>query len=121
MNTPIEIVLVVASLGLAVLAGVWAAIDRAVPSWQFVVAACVEIIALVLVIVTAVALITGHGPEHPALFIAYLVGLLLVLPIGALLALAEPTRYGAITLAVAALVVCVLIARLNEIWSAAHG
>nr|WP_202886018.1 hypothetical protein [Kribbella sandramycini] len=51
-------------------------------------------------------------------FIGYLIGALLVLPVGTLWALAESSRWGAGALAVACFVVPVLELRLYEIWVA---
>jgi hypothetical protein len=52
------------------------------------------------------------------LFVAYLVGALIVLPVGALWAMAESSRWGAGALAIACLVIPVLELRLHDIWTA---
>ena len=51
-------------------------------------------------------------------FFGYLIGSLLILPLGALWALAESSRWGAGALAVACLVIPILELRLHEIWMA---
>ena len=50
-------------------------------------------------------------------FVAYLIGALLILPIASWWARAEPSRWGTGVLLVAALVDAVLLARLNDIWT----
>jgi hypothetical protein len=52
------------------------------------------------------------------LFVAYLVGALIVLPVGALWSMAESSRWGAGALAIACLVIPVLELRLHDIWTA---
>ena len=51
-------------------------------------------------------------------FVGYLIGSLIVLPVGTLWALAESSRWGAGALAVACLVIPVLELRLQEVWTA---
>ncbi|MFD1148803.1 hypothetical protein [Saccharothrix hoggarensis] len=55
-----------------------------------------------------------------ATFVGYLIGAAVVLPLGAFWSLAERSRWGAGTLAVACLSVPVMILRLNQVW-AGHG
>src|SRR4051812_24632883 len=51
-------------------------------------------------------------------FIGYLIGSLIILPVGALWALAESSRWGAGALAVACLVIPILELRLHDLWTA---
>ncbi|MFC6089900.1 hypothetical protein Q5530_20045 [Saccharothrix sp. BKS2] len=53
-------------------------------------------------------------------FLGYLVGVAVVLPLGAFWSLAERSRWGAGVLAVACLSVPVMVLRLNQLW-AGHG
>ena len=55
------------------------------------------------------------------LFVSYLVGIVLALPIGALWSLAERTRSGTGVLVIAALTVLALEVRLADIWSGGLG
>jgi hypothetical protein len=55
-----------------------------------------------------------------ATFVGYLVGAVVVLPLGAFWSLAERSRWGAGVLAVACLSVPVMVVRLNQLW-AGHG
>ena len=56
------------------------------------------------------------GAGEVVTFTAYLAGSLVVLPIAGVWARAEPTRWGAAVLAVAALTTTVIVARLQAIW-----
>jgi hypothetical protein len=49
-------------------------------------------------------------------FLGYLVAFLAILPVAAVLTKLEPTRWGAVILTVAALVLPVLILRINQLW-----
>lgn len=68
-------------------------------------------------VVAVVGLVQGGQIEGSAgVFLAYLVGTLLVLPVTVLWGLGEPSRWTLVVLAVAALVVGVLVLRLQQIW-----
>jgi hypothetical protein len=62
-------------------------------------------------------LANGAHPREYVTFIGYLVALFLLLPLAAALAWLEPTRWGALIVTVAALVVPVLILRVDQLWS----
>jgi hypothetical protein len=49
-------------------------------------------------------------------FIGYVVASLLVLPIGAALAIMERSRWGSVIVGVASLVIAVVILRLRQVW-----
>jgi len=78
---------------------------------------------LVQALVVAETLVAvGHlaGGAHPreyVTFIGYLVALFILLPLAMLLARLEPTRWGAVIVLIAALVVPVLVLRVNQLWS----
>jgi hypothetical protein len=72
---------------------------------------------LVQCVVGIVQLVTGDHDVPAFTFVGYLVGALLILPVGTLWALAEPTRSGTAVLVVATLVVPVLILRLEQVWA----
>jgi hypothetical protein len=79
------------------------------------------VLAQVLVtaeVVTAIVhLVRGAHPHQYVTFVGYLIALFLVLPLAGLLARLEPTRWGAVIVTVGALVVSVLILRVNQLWS----
>ncbi len=65
-----------------------------------------------------VLLVSGDQDVAAATFVGYLVGILLVVPVGTLWALAEPTRSGTAVLVLATLLVPFLLLRLDQIWNA---
>ncbi len=75
-------------------------------------------LALVVQAVVGCVLLAATTRDVPGvLFVSYLVGNALVLPIGALWSLAERTRAGTGVLAVALLTVAALEVRLDAIWA----
>jgi hypothetical protein len=77
----------------------------------------VQALVVAEVIVGIEHLRAGAHPREYATFIGYLVALFLVLPLAMLLARLEPTRWGALVITVATVVVPVLILRVNQLWS----
>jgi hypothetical protein len=113
--------IVVAALGFAAWALVAALINRN-PRELFVIgAAVVELLLLIQAVVAIVMMITGNGPDETALFISYLVFVLLLMPIGLFWALAEKSRWGTAVLVFVALVVAALMVRLQDIWEGMPG
>ncbi|HET7477631.1 MAG TPA: hypothetical protein VFJ97_16615 [Dermatophilaceae bacterium] len=105
--------------GSAVLAAVAAwftARNRPVNVWVLGVAALLELLFLVQLVVGVVALATQHQHVNAALFLAYLLGLVVVVPVAVAWALAERTRWGMGVLVVAGLSLLVLVARLQQLW-----
>ncbi|NDL58102.1 hypothetical protein [Phytoactinopolyspora mesophila] len=108
--------IVVAALGFAGWALVAAVINRN-PRELFVIgAAVVELLLLIQAVVAIIIMIMGNGPDETALFISYLVFVLLLMPIGLFWALAEKSRWGTAVLVFVALVVAALMVRLQDIW-----
>jgi hypothetical protein len=116
---PLETAIIVASLLLA--AGCLFATWRHRPTGRILVAAVtlVEIAVLVQVVLAAVRLAGGDGPEETrdvATFIGYLIGASIILPATAAWSIVDRTRWGPGVIAVGALVLPVLIVRLQQIW-----
>ena len=59
----------------------------------------------------------GAHPRQYVTFLGYLIAFFLVLPLAWALARMEPTRWGALIVTIGALVVPVLVLRLNQLWS----
>ncbi len=110
-------VLLAAGLALGAWCLVWAGRNRTVDRHQLAGAALVELAVVAQVAVAAVKLATGQRPSELAVFVGYLVAVLLVLPAGVALALAERTRWGSVLLGAAGLVLAVLVLRLRQVWS----
>ncbi|MFD7654518.1 hypothetical protein ACFV4N_11125 [Actinosynnema sp. NPDC059797] len=78
-------------------------------------------VGLLAQLVAGVVNVVGTDRElDTPTFVGYLVGVAVVLPLGAFWALAERSRWGAGVLAVACLSVPVMVLRLNQLW-AGHG
>ncbi|WP_278234685.1 hypothetical protein [Isoptericola sp. AK164] len=104
----------------ALLAG-WAAWfvvrDRAVILRQLFGAAAVEAVLVVQAVVAGVLQVQGHAVDGP-LFWGYLLTAALLLPLAAVWAFAERTKWSSVVLCVAALTVAFLEWRLWIIWEA---
>jgi hypothetical protein len=114
------IICLVLAFATALIAGLHALRDRAVTKVDLGAAALTELAVLFYVGVRIAGLIGGHHTQGLAIVIAYLVGLVVVIPITAALARIEPSRWGSVTLGSGALVACALFARINQLWTP-HG
>lgn len=90
--------------------------DHAIGKLDLVLAAATEVAVLGYVLVRALDLLGGHRAAGLAIVAAYLIGLTLVLPVAAALGLAEPSRWGPVILGSGGLVVCVMLARIDQLW-----
>ncbi|MEN3308774.1 MAG: hypothetical protein V7603_4976 [Micromonosporaceae bacterium] len=108
---------VVAALLVAGWCLIGAARRRGLAIGQLVGLALVELLVLVHAGYGISGLAGGHRPHEYATFVGYLIAFPLVLPLGAVLARLEPTRWGSVIAAVACLVDAVLVARLHQVWT----
>ncbi len=119
MNVWLE-VLVYAAGGIALIGALVLLLkDEVAGDGMFLVLGVVELLLLIQLVVGSVALAETSRDVPGVLFVSYLVGVALALPVGAFWSLAERTRAGTAVLAVAILTVAVLELRLDAIWSAA--
>jgi hypothetical protein len=86
---------------------------------MFVLLAAVELVLLVQLVVGVVQLSSTDRDVSGVLFVSYLVGVALALPIGAFWSLAERSRAGTAVLGAAAFTVVALELRLWGIWGGA--
>jgi fucose 4-O-acetylase-like acetyltransferase len=115
---PLTWALVALPLAATVFSLVLAALDRRI-NWTLLgLLGVVEIALLGQLVVGIVQLVGTDRDVSGPFFVGYLIGSLLVLPLGALWALAESSRWGAGALAIACVVIPVLELRLHEIWTA---
>ncbi|MEU1802623.1 hypothetical protein [Streptomyces sp. NPDC019937] len=122
MIDPLTAVLGATALALAAWCGFAAYRDQPTKDWHFIGMAVVSLLAIVQLIIGIVRLAQGQDPEQGvAIFIAYLVGSALAVPIAAFMSLAERTRWGSATVAAAAVVLAVLEVRLYDIWGGVGG
>ena len=116
MLDPLPVVLVVACLVLALVVAVYVALDRPVDDPLLAGLAVVEVGFLAQLVIGVVRLAGTGRDVDGAVFVGYLVGALVVLPVGAVWSLAERSRAGTAVLAVAALTAAFLVVRLTQIW-----
>jgi hypothetical protein len=79
------------------------------------VCALAEAVVLVQLVVGVQQMISLH--RGGVLFLAYLVGTALIVPVAVVWAWTEPSRWGTGVLMVAGLVIAVLAARLTQVWN----
>ncbi|BDZ43300.1 hypothetical protein GCM10025865_25990 [Paraoerskovia sediminicola] len=118
MVLPLLLVAVVLCALLALWSGWFVVRDRAVVLRQLWGGAVIEAVVVVQAVVAGVLAATGSGPQDPLLFWGYVLTALLILPVAALWAFAERTRWSSVVLLVAALTVAFLELRLWQIWEA---
>ena len=118
MVLPLLLLVVAACVALAGWALVFVARDRAVILRQLWGAAVIEGLILVQAVVLGVLGAVPVAPSDPVLLWGYLVTALFILPVAALWAFAERSRWSSVVLAVAALTVAFLEWRLWQIWNA---
>ena len=116
MLDPLPVVLLVACLVLALVVAVYVALDRPVDDPLLLGLAVVEVGFAAQLVIGIVRLAGTDRDVNGAVFVGYLVGALLVLPVGALWSLAERSRSGTAVLLVAALTAAFLVVRLTQIW-----
>jgi len=117
MNGALATVVTVAALVLAAGAALTAVLDRPAGRLHEAGAALVEAGLLALAVLAIVDIAGGGRPAEPGTFAGYLITTLAVLPTAVVLARMEPTRWGSAIVAGGALVVPVLILRLQQVYA----
>jgi hypothetical protein len=104
----------------AAVAAMWLVVlivrDRLPDNRLFAALAIIEVGLLAQLVVGLVQVFGDHGDLNVAAYVGYLVGALLVLPIGFAWAAGERTRSGTGVLLVAVIAVGVLFLRLHQLW-----
>lgn len=116
MVGPLANAVIVASLLVAAWALVTAARNRLVTYIHLAALAVVELLVLAQVVVAIGRLVGGERPVSMVTFIGYLIGAALILPAAGALAVVERTRWGTVIVGVAALLLPVLVVRLQQVW-----
>ncbi len=116
MFEPLTWALVALSLAATIFAVTLAGLDRRINWWLLGLIGVVEVALLAQLVVGIVQLAGTERDVSGPFFIGYLIGSLLVLPIGTLWALADSSRWGAGALAIAAVVIPVVELRLHTLW-----
>jgi hypothetical protein len=118
---PLVVALVLGGLALAVLGAVLAALGKAPGRLVLGMSALLEALVVAQVGVAVVALAGGDRPVALLTFCAYLVGVVVVLPVVVAWSIAERTRWSNLVVAVGALTVMAMTARLDQLWRVARG
>lgn len=118
MIEPLQTVLIVAALVLALVTGVYVALDRSPDRVLVGLLALLEV-GLVVQAVIGIAQLIGGSGDPGITFIGYLLAVLVILPLGVLWALGERSRGSTAVLIVALLTVAFLVLRLVQIHDAA--
>jgi hypothetical protein len=112
----LQTTLTLLSLLLAVVAGVYVALDRVVDRWLLNGWVLLEL-GLLAQVVAGIVLLAGTDRDVSGItFVGYLLAVLLVPPVAVWWAIGERSRAGTAVLVAAGLVVPVLILRLDQIW-----
>ncbi|MGN0065880.1 MAG: hypothetical protein ACI379_16720 [Nocardioides sp.] len=118
MIDPLQTVLIVCSLLLAAVVLVYVVLDRE-PDWTLLgITGVVELLAVVQAGVGLVQVVRGTHQVDAAVFIGYLLSILVILPLAFFWSLAERSRGATAVLVVAALTVAFLVVRLGQVWTA---
>ena len=115
----LEVLVYVTAGTAAVLAVVHLVRDRPAEDGMYLLLAGIEVLLLVQLVLGSIRLADTTRDVSGVLFVSYLVGVVLALPIGAFWSLAERTRAGTAVLLLAILTVAALEARLHSIWAGA--
>jgi threonine/homoserine efflux transporter RhtA len=116
--TPVQLVLASAALVVGIWLVVLIVLDRLPGDKVFGALVVLEVGVVVQLVIGLVRVFGDHPGVNVAAYLGYLVGALLVLPIGFVWSAGERTRSGTAVLLVAVLLVPVLSLRLHDLWAA---
>jgi hypothetical protein len=112
-----EVALIIAALVFAVVSLVYVLRKKPVGPVQLGGLALVEAALIVQVVLAVIKLADGQRPHGGmALFIGYLAGSLVILPVAAVWGLGDRSRWGSAVVVVAYLVIAVLAVRMEQVW-----
>jgi hypothetical protein len=114
---PLTTALYIGAGVLILLAGLYTGLDKRPNVPVLGVTALLEAVTLTQLVVGIVHLASTDRDVNGPVFVAYLLGLVIVLPLASVWALAEKSRWGTGVLVIAGLVLLVLVARLQQLWT----
>ncbi|MFI5931583.1 hypothetical protein [Actinoplanes sp. NPDC051494] len=121
MNGPLSLATIVVALVLGVWYLIRCALNRAPNNFDLWSLLGLGLLVVVLVVVAIVGLFTEPRPSDWTTFVGYLITTVAFAPVGVYVARLEPTRWGLLILAVAALTLPVLVLRLQQIAEVTSG
>lgn len=107
------------ALLLAAAAGVYVLLNRLTDRWLLGLAGALEAALVVQLVVGLVVIGDRADGASAPVFVAYLIGILAIVPVSAVWALGEPSRAGTAVWIVAGLVVPVLVLRVGQVYAGA--
>jgi NADH:ubiquinone oxidoreductase subunit 6 (subunit J) len=116
--TGLQIVLGAVCALVALWLAVLIVLDRQPDDYLYAALALVEVGLVAQFVIGLVKVSGDHGGVNVPVYVGYLVGALLILPVGFVWSLGERTRSGTGVLLVAVVVVPVLFLRLHDLWGA---
>jgi hypothetical protein len=115
---PLQTVLIVCSLLLTLVTLVYVVLNRE-PDWTLLgITGVVELLALAQAVIGVVQVVRGDHQVEAAVFIGYLLAILVILPLAFFWSLAERSRGATAVLAVGAFTVAFLVLRVVQVWTA---
>lgn len=118
MFLPLTVVVLVATCVLALLAAVATVRGTPIDNPMFYLAIGVEVLIVLQLIVGCLTTGSADPAMNTGIFIAYLVGLVPVLPVAGFWAIAErESRWGTAVLLLAAVGLAIMIGRLVQLWN----
>ncbi len=114
----VETALIICSLILAAWCLITTARNRSTDLTHLIGTAVVEFIVLAQVVLVITRLVDGEGPGDLVTFIGYLIMLVVALPASVAWSYLDRSRWGPAVIGVAALIVPVLVVRLQQLWDA---
>jgi hypothetical protein len=118
---PLVVALVAGGLLLFVLGAVLAGLGKVPGRVVLGLAVLLEVVVAVQVVWAVLDLVGGYRPAETLVFVLYLLGILVVMPLVVGWALAERTRWSNLVVAVGALTVMAMTARLDQMWRVTGG
>lgn len=112
-------------MGIAAVAAIWGAVSAIIGKppgnllfyWSFL----TELAVLVQTVGGFISIARGHGPDEVATSIAYLIGIVLLMPIAIWWSVTDRSRYSGLVMTIAGLAIAVMSLRLLQLWAVFGG
>ncbi len=121
MVGPLVVALVAVGLVIFVAGAALAGLGKAPGRVVLGLSVLLEVVVVVQVVWAVVAMVGGRRPAELLTFSLYLLGIVVVMPLVVTWSLAERTRWSNLVVAVGALTVVAMTARLDQMWRVTGG